>query len=333
MKLYFITGNENKFKEAKTFVSDIEKLSLDLAEVQSLDPHEIIKFKLNEAKKLHSGDFIVEDTSLNIECLNGMPGTLIKWFEKSIGLNGIVKMTDNYNNKNATAKCVIGLSLNNEIRFFEGSINGRIVESRGENGFGWDKIFIPNGYEKTFAEMNYEEKNNISHRKLAFEKLKEYFDETKLRVIYLNSSLDKINYSKFGDAGIDLRASGNFVVDLDSEKKEIKQDEYEIKPNERILIKTGIKIAIPPCHYGSIRDRSGLALKYGLHTLGGVIDENYREELCVILINLGKNNYKITKNERIAQMIISKYETKNIEDTNSLNETSRTGGFGSSGKH
>jgi len=173
-ELYFITGNEGKLREAKSFVPEINGLKLELTEIQSLDPHEVIKHKLEKAKSKHSGNFIVEDTSLVISCLNGLPGTLIKWFEKSVGLDGIVKIVKAYGNNKAAAKCTIGLSLNGNIEFFEGNINGHIAESSGENGFGWDKIFIPEGYNKTFAEMSSEEKNKISHRKIAFEKLKKY---------------------------------------------------------------------------------------------------------------------------------------------------------------
>ena len=177
--LYFITGNENKVKEAKSFINNIQVLKLDLIEIQSLDSQEIIKHKLEEAKKNHSGNFIVEDTSLTIDCLNGLPGTLIKWFEKSVGLGGIVKIVDAYGRNKAVAKCIAGLSLNGEIKFFEGSVNGKIVDAKGENGFGWDKIFIPDGYNKTFAEMSSQEKNKISMRKIAFEKLRDYLNSIK----------------------------------------------------------------------------------------------------------------------------------------------------------
>ena len=154
-----------------------------------------------------------------------------------------------------------------------------------------------------------------------------------LKVKNTVEGLDKIGYSKEGDAGIDLRASGGFVINLDFEKKDIIQDCYFINPGERILIKTGIKVAIPQGHYGHIKDRSGLAFKNGLHVLAGVIDENYREEIGVVLVNLGKNEYKITKNERIAQMIIKKYERVNIENVEDLDKTNRDAGFGSSGTH
>src|SRR3989344_6627958 len=154
-----------------------------------------------------------------------------------------------------------------------------------------------------------------------------------LKVKNLVDGLDKISYTKEGDAAIDLRASGNWIIDLDSSKRELIREYYDIMPSERILIKTGIKVAIPQGHYGHIKDRSGLAFKHGLHVLAGVVDENYREEIGVVLVNLGKNNYKLTKNERVAQMIIKRYEKVDIEYVDELDKTIRDGGFGSSGTH
>ncbi len=144
-----------------------------------------------------------------------------------------------------------------------------------------------------------------------------------------------IGYSREGDAGIDLRASGVWVTKLDEMKsEELSSDNYFIEPGERILIKTGIKVAIPENHYGHIKGRSGLALKSGLHVLAGVIDETYRAEIGVILINLGSKMYKLSKNEKIAQMIIKEYTKVNIESVDELDENTvrSTSGFGSSGK-
>lgn len=153
-----------------------------------------------------------------------------------------------------------------------------------------------------------------------------------LKVKHLNDS-DKINYSRDGDAALDLRASSKFVINLDEEKKEIEQDSYSIKPGERVLVKTGIEVAIPEGHWGNIKDRSGNAFNHGVHVLGGVIDENYRGEIGVILVNLSKKDFKINKNDRVAQMIISEYKRVNIEHVQELNETNRNkDGFGSSGK-
>ncbi len=176
-KIFFITGNENKLREAKEILGDrIESLNINLIEIQSSDPHEIIKHKLEEAKEKYGGCFVVEDTSLYLEGMNGLPGPLIKWFLKTIGNSGLTKLTSLYGEK-AIAKCIVGYFDGEKTLFFEGTITGKIVESNGTNGFGWDKIFQPEGYEKTFAEMNADEKNSMSHRRKAFEKLKKYLDE------------------------------------------------------------------------------------------------------------------------------------------------------------
>lgn len=147
------------------------------------------------------------------------------------------------------------------------------------------------------------------------------------------SNIDNVFYIKKGDAAIDLRASGIFVVGLDDKKKEISRAAYKIRPNERILVKTGIKVQLPKGFWGNIKDRSGLALNHGIHQLGGVIDENYRGEIGVIIINLGKKPYTISKNDRIAQMVLTPYAQAEITYVGSLANSERgEKGFGNSGK-
>ncbi|MEK7227708.1 MAG: non-canonical purine NTP pyrophosphatase [Patescibacteria group bacterium] len=173
MSLYFITGNKGKLAEVQSILGNTEALDIDLQEIQSLDAHEIIRAKLEEAKKHQPGEFIVEDTSLYFEALKGLPGPLIKWFMKTIGNDGLYKMAEAFGNSNAEAKTIIGYSdAQGNISFFEGNIKGSIVAPRGE-GFGWDPIFQPEGYSKTFGELSAEEKNSFSMRKIALEKLKE----------------------------------------------------------------------------------------------------------------------------------------------------------------
>ncbi|RJQ27441.1 non-canonical purine NTP pyrophosphatase [Candidatus Parcubacteria bacterium] len=175
MPLYFITGNENKFKEGQMILSEIEQLDIDLPEIQDIDPKNIIREKLLEALKHKKGEFIVEDTSLYLDCLHGLPGPLIKWFLKTIGSEGLADIAQKFGNDKAEAKTVIGYAKNREeIYFFEGAIFGKIVAPEGDLGFGWDPIFQPDGFEKTFGQMSREEKNNISMRKIALEKLKEF---------------------------------------------------------------------------------------------------------------------------------------------------------------
>lgn len=177
MRIIFLTGNKGKMDEALQIIPDIEQKDIDLPEIQSIDAKVVIKNKLEEARKQLLGSLVVEDTSLYLEAINGLPGPLIKWFMKTIGNEGLVKIAKTFGDDKATAKVVIGyISENDEVNFFEGAINGKIVEPRGENGFGWDPIFEPDGEEKTFAEMDLAEKNNISMRKIAFIKLREYLE-------------------------------------------------------------------------------------------------------------------------------------------------------------
>lgn len=173
MTLYFITGNKGKLAEVQSVLSGVEALDIDLPEIQSLDAHEIIKAKLLEAQKHQTGEFIVEDNSLYLEGIKGLPGPLIKWFLKTVGNDGLYKMAEAFGNFNAEAKVIIGYSNpEGETSFFEGSTKGTIVPARGDNGFGWDPIFQPEGYSKTFGELTPEEKNSFSMRRVALEKLK-----------------------------------------------------------------------------------------------------------------------------------------------------------------
>lgn len=182
MSLYLITGNKNKFEEVKSMLPSVEQLDIDLPEIQDIDARNIIKAKLLEALKHKKGEFIVEDTSLYLDCLNGLPGPLIKWFLKGIGNEGLANIVKKLGNSKAEAKTIIGYAKNsNEIFFFEGVISGAIVSLRGQAGFGWDPIFQPDNFDKTFAEMTLEEKNSVSMRKIALEKLKEFTAGVKIQ--------------------------------------------------------------------------------------------------------------------------------------------------------
>lgn len=174
MTLFFISGNLNKVREAQAIIPEVEQIDLDLVEIQSLDPYIIITEKLKEAIKTQKGEFFVEDTSLYLDCLNGFPGPLIKWFKDSLSIKGIAELVSKYKNKKAIVKTIIGYSNGENINFFAGELQGKIVNPRGESNFGFDPIFLPDGHHKTMAEMSTEEKNVISMRKKALLKLKEH---------------------------------------------------------------------------------------------------------------------------------------------------------------
>lgn len=136
-----------------------------------------------------------------------------------------------------------------------------------------------------------------------------------------NSKNELPQYQTKGAAGMDLRA--NLEKDI------------VLKPMERAIIPTGLFLEIPKGYEIQIRARSGLAIKYGITLINsvGTIDSDYRGELKVPIVNLSKENFTIKNGERIAQMILAKYEKINFEVVNILEKTQRgIGGFGSTGK-
>jgi len=127
-------------------------------------------------------------------------------------------------------------------------------------------------------------------------------------------------YETIASAGMDLRA--NLLESI------------ILKPLERTLVKTGLFMELPLGFEAQVRPRSGLALKKGITVLNspGTIDADYRGEIGVILINLSNEDFIIENGERIAQLVIAKYEQAEFIEVNELSETSRgTGGFGSTG--
>lgn len=171
--IYFVTGNDKKFREAKALIPSLERIEIDLPEEQSLDPQLVIAKKLEVGKTHHEGPLIVEDTSLYLNGLNGFPGPLIKWMLHAVGNQGIYDLCQSIHNRHALVKTVIGYHDGHKIHFFEGEISGQIVAPYGNEGFGWDNIFQPDGLNETFAEMG-EYKSEFSMRTFAFSKLKEH---------------------------------------------------------------------------------------------------------------------------------------------------------------
>ncbi len=176
-KLTFVTGNDEKFREVAHILSpiQIEKLRIELPEIQSLDAEEILHEKLRAAEKHAPGAYVIEDTSLYFDCLGGkLPGPFIKWFEHAIGNDGIAELASKYENQGATMTCLVGyINEAGEEHFFKGEIRVNIVKSRG-GGWGLDPILEVVGTSKTYGEMSVEEKLKISNRAVAFRKLKEF---------------------------------------------------------------------------------------------------------------------------------------------------------------
>ena len=159
----------------RALLPQVVKLDIDLPEIQHTDPQVVITAKLQAASSHYPGRFIVEDTSLSLACLNGLPGPLVKWFLQALGNDGLFKLANKMGNLAASAATVIGYYAGpSEIFFASATISGSLVAPRGKSGFGWDSIFQPSGHTQTFAQMTAQEKNQVSMRRMAIEKLKHY---------------------------------------------------------------------------------------------------------------------------------------------------------------
>jgi len=178
MEILFVTGNLGKVRELQEILkADVRQLALRLPEVQAINIDDVIKLKAEEAYKQAGKAVLVEDTGLAFDAWKGLPGALIKWFMDTVGSIGICRMLDSEKNRTATAKCTFDLFDGTNHHLFTGEVIGSVpIQPKGEFGFGWDDIFIPVGYQLTFAEMAADEKNNISMRKIAIEKLRVFLE-------------------------------------------------------------------------------------------------------------------------------------------------------------
>jgi non-canonical purine NTP pyrophosphatase (RdgB/HAM1 family) len=167
--LLFVTSSASKFAEARRVCPvPLERVEADLVEPQSLDVGSIVRAKAAAAWSLFGRPLVVEDTSLELSALGGFPGPLVKWLLASAGPAAIPKMIAPFGDCRALARAVIGFADGNRLLVFHGSVPGTIVAPRGEGGFGWDVVFQPEGFDRTFAELPAEEKDRISHRARAF---------------------------------------------------------------------------------------------------------------------------------------------------------------------
>ena len=187
MELVFATNNKHKLDELQAILGNRIKL-LSLKEIGCDEdiPEEQETLEGNAAQKAYhiynkfGYNCFADDTGLEIEALNGEPGVYSARYageEKSAEANMDKVLTRLFkiNNRNARFRTVISLVINGVETQFEGVVEGKILdEKRGKSGFGYDPIFQPAGFDKTFAEMDLNEKNKISHRGRAVEKLIQY---------------------------------------------------------------------------------------------------------------------------------------------------------------
>ena len=187
MKLVFATHNQNKLKEVIPILPPgIELLSLndigcteDIPETApTLEGNALLKSTY--VKKNYGYDCFADDTGLEVEVLQGAPGVYSARYageqkDAQANMNKLLHEMKENQNRNARFKTVIALNMGENEKVFEGVVEGTILnEKRGDMGFGYDPVFVPREYDKTFAELPLEEKNKISHRARALHKLIDY---------------------------------------------------------------------------------------------------------------------------------------------------------------
>jgi len=190
MKLVFASNNKNKIQEIQALIPNtIQIVSLedigcteDIPETaDTIEGNAILKS--NYVTEKYGYDCFADDTGLEVDALNGAPGVYSARYagNQKDANNNMAKLLSEIKdktNRKANFKTVIALNLNSKQNLFTGIINGKIIEEKsGTNGFGYDPIFVADGYNKTFAELTMEEKSTISHRGIAVQKLVDFLQK------------------------------------------------------------------------------------------------------------------------------------------------------------
>lgn len=183
--LVFVSYSKQKHAEYCDIlgIGDLKQSLIALVEPQNLDVHMVVQDKIKLIKQQIPSDvpFFVEHTGLMIDAWKGLPGGLTASFMDTVGNEGICKMLKGYETEEriARAKVVIGYyHKNHGVHTFAGEVMGQIAqEPRGNCGFGWDAIFMPDGETKTYGEMTLEEKNRTSMRKIATVTFNKFLDQ------------------------------------------------------------------------------------------------------------------------------------------------------------
>lgn len=168
-----VTGNRNKLIEAERLLGFRPPArELDLPEIQELDLHTVLRAKAEAAWQRLQRPLVVDDTAFELAAMNGFPGPLVKWMLKRLGAEGLARSALALGEAGATARCALLYRDRQREVVAEGVTYGRVVAgARGDNGFGWDPIFLPDGHRRTYAEMTDEEKDRIGPRGRAWRRL------------------------------------------------------------------------------------------------------------------------------------------------------------------
>ena len=173
-EIILITGNESKVREYERLLGmQLGHQKLDLPEIQATDVREVAMQKATHAYQIVGKPCLVDDSGLTIHAWGELPGALIRWFIDNVGTTGILKMLTEDQSRAATVTTAIGYCDQNGPKVYVGQLKGTIAhEPAGDNGFGYDEIFIPNSYTTTVAQMSSTDKDAISMRSIAAKEFK-----------------------------------------------------------------------------------------------------------------------------------------------------------------
>lgn len=177
--LYFVTSNKHKFQEMKK-LTDIPITQKDLSypELQADTLQAVAEYGITYCSARVMEPCFVEDSGLFCDALSGFPGPYSNYVYRTLGCEGILRLVSQ--NRNAHFTSVIAYHDGSKVNLFMGEVTGTLAETmKGEKGFGFDPIFIPEGETRTFAEMETEEKNLYSHRGKAFTAFKSYLNQVR----------------------------------------------------------------------------------------------------------------------------------------------------------
>ncbi len=181
MRIAFITSNPGKVEEARRYFEplgvEVYQLRFPYPEIQADTLEEVAEYGAKWLSERIDGPFFLDDSGLFINALKGFPGVYSAYVYKTLGIDGILKLLEGVDDRSAYFKSVVAY-WDGELHLFKGRVDGEIIlEKRGGMGFGFDPVFRPSGFDRTFAEMTTEEKNEISHRGRALKAFAEWLKE------------------------------------------------------------------------------------------------------------------------------------------------------------
>lgn len=183
MELYFATSNSGKVEDAQEILDDanvtVKQVQVEMVEPCLDDLEKIAAAKVEQAvenSQLLGSYIMADDSGLFVDALNGFPGANTAFFDRKVGKEKLLRLLDD--DSSSSFRAAIGLydPETGSIETFTGEVTGELVEPRGDGGFGYDPMFLPDGHDKTFAEDT-DYKHTVSHRQQALEKLKAWIQE------------------------------------------------------------------------------------------------------------------------------------------------------------